>query len=278
MKKKYAIIIILTLIATLGIESFFILKKNKKPLQDDEIFATYKGGVIYVKDMRNYLKRLEDTFNQKLELDSLKPEEKKLIVDEIVNGRVILELAKNSNIPKSEEYKNKLKDTEDLLLKEMFLQSLIKKNVTEEAIKNKYEEVKKLVEGKKEYKVKQIVVKTKEDIQKVVKELKTKSFEEVAGKYSVDAGKDNGGNLGYILEGQTIPEFEEVLKKQPLNKLSEPFETKMGWHVLIKEDERPATVPDFEKTKDVIKVSLTTEFIKKYSLDNLKDKNIELKK
>ncbi len=278
MKKKIIILIITTLFILLGLESFILIKKNKKPLEDNEIFATYKGGVIYVKDIKNYLKKLENTFNQKIDINNLKTEEKKLVVDEIVNGRIILGLAKNSNIPKTEEYKNKLKEAEELLLKEMFLQNLIDKNVTEEAIKNKYEEVKKLVEGKKEYKVKQIVVKTKEDIQKVVKELKTKTFEEVAGKYSIDAGKENGGNLGYVLEGQTIPEFEKVLKAQPLNKLSEPFETKMGWHVLLKEDERNANVPDFNKTKDIIKTSLTTEFIRQYSLNNLKDKNIELKK
>ncbi len=278
MKKKIIILIIAVLFILLGLETFILIKKNKKPLNNDEVFATYKGGIVYVKDVKDYIKKLENTFNQKIDINNLKPEEKKIIVDEIISGRIILESAKNSNISKSEEYKNKLKETEELLLKDMFLQSLIAKNITEETIKNKYEEVKKLVEGKKEYKVKQIVVKTKEDIQKVVKELKTKTFEEVAKKYAIDAGKENGGNLGYVLEGQTIPEFEKVLKEQPLNKLSEPFETKMGWHVLIKEDERDANVPDFDKTKDIIKTSLTTEFIRQYSLDNLKDKNIELKK
>ncbi len=278
MKKKIIILIIAVLFILLGLETFILIKKNKKPLNNDEVFATYKGGIIYVKDIKDYIKKLENTFNQKIDINNLKPEEKKIIVDEIISGRIILESAKNSNISKSEEYKNKLKETEELLLKDMFLQSLIAKNITEETIKNKYEEVKKLVEGKKEYKVKQIVVKTKEDIQKVVKELKTKTFEEVAKKYAIDAGKENGGNLGYVLEGQTIPEFEKVLKEQPLNKLSEPFETKMGWHVLIKEDERDANVPDFDKTKDIIKTSLTTEFIRQYSLDNLKDQNIELKK
>lgn len=128
----------------------------------------------------------------------------------------------------------------------------------------------------KEYKVKQIVAKTKGDIEKAIEELKTKTFEEVAEKYSAE--DRNGGNLGYILEGQTVPEFENVIKSTPLNKLSKPFETKVGWHVIIKEDERNATVPEFDKTKDIIKTSLTTEFIRNYSLNNLKDINVELKK
>lgn len=277
MKKKYIIIVIL-LLALTAAATFFIFKKNKGGADDNEVFATYKNGIIYVRDAKNYLKRLENVFNQTIDINDLKPEEKKLIADEIVNSKIVLEQAKNSSIMKTEEYKNRLKENEELILREMFIQSLVEKQVTDNAIRNKYEELKKMVDGKKEYKVKQIVVKSKEDIQKVVNELKTKTFEEVAKNYSIDNAKENGGNLGYILEGQTIPEFENVVKSSPLNKLSAPFETKMGWHVIIKEDEREAAVPDFNKTKDIIKNSLTAEFIKEYSLNNLKDMDVKLKK
>lgn len=45
-------------------------------MDDNEIFATYKNGVVYVKDVRIYLKKLEDTFNQKIDINNLKTEEK----------------------------------------------------------------------------------------------------------------------------------------------------------------------------------------------------------
>lgn len=66
-----------------------------------------------------------------------------MIADEIVNSRIVLEQAKNSNISKTEEYKNKLKENEELILREMYIQGLVDKQITDEAIKNKYEELKK---------------------------------------------------------------------------------------------------------------------------------------
>ena len=75
-----------------------------------------------------------------------------------------------------------IKQFEDNLLKELFLQDLINKNITEEAIKARYNEVNEVLKDKKEFKVKHIVVKTEEEINKVIKELKRNTFEEVAEK------------------------------------------------------------------------------------------------
>lgn len=279
MKKKYLISITVTLVLlTIVIISLFTIKNKKTILKDEEIFATYKNGNIYVKDVKNYIKNLEKIFNQKLNINNLKKEEKEIIVNEIINNKIILEQAKESKISKTEEYKNRTKEVEETLLKEMYLEDLINKNITDEAVKAKYNEIVKLLTGKKEFKVKHIVVKTKEDIQKVIEELKTKTFEEVAIKYSIDSSKETGGELGYVVEGQTIPEFETILKAQPLNKLSKPFETQFGWHVLIKEDEREATIPEFDKTKDIIKNTLTRDYIKDLSLKNIKNMDIKIKK
>ena len=199
-----------------------------------------------------------------------------LIINEIVNNKIILNKAKKSGIQNTKEYKERIKQIEDNLLKELFLQDLINKNITEETIKARYDEVNEVLKDKKEFKVKHIVVKTEEEIKKVIRELKRNTFEEVAEKYSIDSSKSTGGDLGYVIEGQTVKEFDEVLQKQPLNELSEPFKTQFGWHVLIKEDERKATIADYEQTKNTVRDALVRDFMRNYGLENIKDVNITI--
>lgn len=267
-----SIILVIVICFTILFSKKMINKKNNS--NNNQIIATTNVGNVTTEDVKDYLGTLEKTFGQKIEFESLKSEEKELIVNEIVNNKVILNKAKKSNIKNTEIYKERIKDLEDSILKEIFLQDLINKNITEELIKSRYDEVNKVLKDKKEYKVKHIVVKTKEDILNAVKELKHSTFEEVAEKYSIDSSKDIGGDLGYVIDGQIVKEFNDVLKTQPINKLSEPFETQFGWHVLIKEEERQATISDYETTKNTVREALVRDFMRDYGLENIKDTNI----
>lgn len=277
-KNKKQVILLSVILVLVIVESVLLISRMRnKNSGDGKVFATYNGGVIYESEVEDYLRKLENTFNQKLNLNGMNQDDKELVAKEIVNTKIVLEKAKKSGITKTKKFKDRIKDEEEAILREMFIQSLVEKQITDEAIKTEYNRLLELVKGKKEYKIKQIVVKNKEDINKVINALRTKTFEEVAEEYSIDDTRKTGGELGYVLEGQLLTEFENVVKTQPLNKLSAPFETKIGWHILIKEDERNAEVPEFDKVKDIIKTSLTTSFIRNYSLDNLKDMNVELK-
>lgn len=272
MKNKKIVIILSILV--LCILSLIITLKLTTKSKEGTVIATSKIGDITDNDMNEYITTLENTFGQKIDTNLLKKEDKQLIINEIVNNKVILNKAKKSKIKSSKVYKEKVKQLEDALLKEMFLQELVNKNITEEKIKERYDEVNSVLKDKKEYKVKHIVVKTEEEIKQVIKELRKDTFEEVAEKYSIDDSKNVGGDLGYVIEGQTVKEFDDVLKQQPVNKLSEPFKTQFGWHVLIKEDERNATIADFESTKSSVKDALIRDFMREYGLNNIKDLNI----
>jgi peptidyl-prolyl cis-trans isomerase SurA len=42
----------------------------------------------------------------------------------------------------------------------------------------------------------------------------------------------DGGNLGWLSPGDTVPEFEQSLAELPLNELSQPIKTRFGWHLI----------------------------------------------
>ncbi len=60
----------------------------------------------------------------------------------------------------------------------------------------------------------------------------TKEFINLAREYSEDTSSINGGDIGWISKGDTVPEFEKVVLSIPLNTVSEPIRTPFGWHLL----------------------------------------------
>jgi peptidyl-prolyl cis-trans isomerase SurA len=58
-------------------------------------------------------------------------------------------------------------------------------------------------------------------------------FATVAEAVSEDPGSAaEGGDLGWLSPGDTVPEFEQVLAQLPLGELSEPVQTRFGWHLI----------------------------------------------
>lgn len=58
-------------------------------------------------------------------------------------------------------------------------------------------------------------------------------FAAVAGELSTDPGSaQQGGDLGEVTPGQTVPEFEEAVFNSPVGELVGPVQTQYGWHVL----------------------------------------------
>ncbi|HEY5701781.1 MAG TPA: peptidylprolyl isomerase [Gammaproteobacteria bacterium] len=58
-------------------------------------------------------------------------------------------------------------------------------------------------------------------------------FAELARAHSDDRGSAlQGGDLGWVNPGGTVPKFEDMMNSLAPGQLSEPFETRFGWHVM----------------------------------------------
>ena len=57
-------------------------------------------------------------------------------------------------------------------------------------------------------------------------------FEDMAKQYSEDPSATNGGDLGWINPGDTVPEFEKTMKQLNINQISDPIKTPFGWHLI----------------------------------------------
>ncbi len=70
-------------------------------------------------------------------------------------------------------------------------------------------------------------------------------FSTLARIYSDDSvSAANGGDLGWVSPGETVPQFEQTFQQLPLNQISQPIETQYGVHILEVLDRRQKNVTD----------------------------------
>lgn len=94
-----------------------------------------------------------------------------------------------------------------------------------------------------------------EDVLKQAK--KGAKFDELAKKYSEDPGsKDKGGDLGWLLQGQTVPEFEKVAFSEPVGSISDLVKTQYGFHIIKVLEKETAHTKSFDEVKDSIRAPL----------------------
>ena len=100
-----------------------------------------------------------------------------------------------------------------------------------------------------EYKVSHILLKAdvmtsndtiREKLIKMRNEIKDlEDFKVFAKKYSADkASGFRGGDLGYVRTEGLVPAFASKVKTTPMKKISDPFQSRFGWHILYIENMR----------------------------------------
>jgi peptidyl-prolyl cis-trans isomerase SurA len=64
------------------------------------------------------------------------------------------------------------------------------------------------------------------------------SFADLAKQYSNDLSASKGGDLGWLEQGATVPEFERAMAALPANQVSAPVRTPFGWHLIEVQERR----------------------------------------
>ncbi len=73
------------------------------------------------------------------------------------------------------------------------------------------------------------------------------AFETVVDKYTDCA--DSGGDLGYVMRGQMVEEFEDVIFHLSPGQVSDVFRTRFGFHIAKVYDRRPPSIPELKEVR-----------------------------
>jgi peptidyl-prolyl cis-trans isomerase D len=101
------------------------------------------------------------------------------------------------------------------------------------------------------------IKKKAEDV--LAKAKKGDKFADLAKQYSEDTTKDKGGDLDWIVRGQTVPEFESAAFSLPKGAISDLVKTQYGFHIIQVIDRQTARTQTFDEVKATIQAQLQQE-------------------
>jgi peptidyl-prolyl cis-trans isomerase SurA len=81
------------------------------------------------------------------------------------------------------------------------------------------------------------------------------SFARAAQETSQDGSAAQGGDLGWTVQGQFVPEFEQAMNRLQPGQLSEPLVSRFGVHILEVTERRKVAVPEKEQ-RDMARAAL----------------------
>jgi peptidyl-prolyl cis-trans isomerase C len=167
---------------------------------------------------------------------------------------LVAKAAEAKKVADSKEFKNRLGFIRNKLLMESMLLSEGKGAVTDQTMRQVYDDAVKQMGGEQEVRARHILVPTEDEAKAILADLKKGGdFETVAKEKSKDPGAAaQGGDLGYFTKEQMVPEFADVAFKLEKGSLSDPVKSQFGWHIIKVEDKRSKSPPEFDKVKDQV--------------------------
>lgn len=210
--------------------------------------ATVNGKAISKSDLDNLAKSFR--------IEKPTADQRKALIEELVNRNVMLQEAAKQGIEKKPEIKTSIENSREQILLTGLVQSWLEKNpVSEDEVKKAYDDFVKTLADRRQYKVRHILVKDESKAKEILADIKAKkiSFSDAAKKYSIDSGAEsNAGELSWLTAEDFVPEFGAAVKTAKKGELTNPVKSQFGYHIIEVQDERPITPPTYEQIKGAI--------------------------
>ncbi|MDA0367101.1 MAG: peptidylprolyl isomerase [Proteobacteria bacterium] len=185
-----------------------------------------------------------------------------LVVNELVNTRLVVKLARAAGTEQDETYKLQVETASLRILQNVYLSSQIEAGVTDERLQKLYEEFVAANPPAEQIRASHILVEAKEAAQAIAAEVRGGAdFAEVARRESTGPSASAGGDLGFFEKGQMVATFSEVAFALELNETSDPVQTQFGWHVIKLTDRRQAPPPALDEVREELTQQLTNDIV-----------------
>ena len=226
-----------------------------------DILVTVNGKNITKQDAQAFVSASAPQAN----FMELAPDEKKMVIDRLIEKVLFRELAAQESIDKKPEFKRNMEKIKDELLVNMWMKSQLDNAVVSESeAKAFYDKNTKKFMEKASMHARHILLGNEKDAQDIIDTLKPlkgdilkEKFIELAKVKSTGPSAPKGGDLGTFTKGQMVPEFSKAVWALENGHITTaPVKTQFGYHVIYLETKTEAKPASYEKVKNNIITSL----------------------
>ena len=196
----------------------------------------------------------------------------KNIIKRLIDLELIHQQAKKEGLTSKSDFLSKSELAFKELIYTTYLQNFIKNNyVTKNDIKKEYENFKSNF-NELDYRASHILVTSKNEAKKIIKNLNEGAdFNKLAKTSSIDEeSKTIGGDLGWFSAEDMVESFSIAVKKLVVNEITDfPVQSQFGWHIIKLNQVRKKAIPPLSEKEEEIKLTLQKEKLKSH-LDELR--------
>ncbi|MFC3207354.1 peptidylprolyl isomerase [Aquamicrobium soli] len=221
------------------------------PADPAAVVATVNGKNITEADLSLAEGELSQQFAQ------LPPEQRRAAaLSAAIEIKVLADKAVADGLDKDAEFQRRVAFLQQRALHGEMVEKEVVGKITDDELRARYDKEIAAQPPVNEVHARHILVKTKEEAEKIIKELDGGAdFQKLANEHTNDpSGKTNGGDLGYFGPGQMVPEFDKAAQALAIGAYTkEPVQTQFGWHVIKVEDKRAKQPPAFDAVKENVR-------------------------
>ena len=175
------------------------------------------------------------------------------------NGEALQQAAKKAGVESSAEYKQQLEAMKSDLAGKVYLKQEVEKKISDNDVKNFYNQYKKEFKPQKEMRARHILVDSEATANDIITKIKKRDdFNELAKKYS----KEKNPDLGYFTKEMMVPEFGDAAFRMKKGQYSQkPIKTNFGYQIIIVDDVRDSKPVSFEEAEPQIRTRMAQELL-----------------
>ena len=229
---------------------------------DDPVVAVVNGYEIFMSDIMNRRQQLGPQAQQ-YPMQLLF----NLILQDMISVRLVADEARKQGYDKESQLRRAVAQIEDQILQQELMSRYVKDNLTDDAVKARYDQFVKENPPLDEVRARHILVETEEQARAViVSGRQGRGFREAGQGNSrpVPSGKV-GGDLGYFTREKMVPEFSAAaFELRPGDVTKSPVKTQFGWHVIKVEDRRTQEAPSYAQAEGQMREQVEEQLTRKY--------------
>ena len=224
-------------------------------MDDNKVLAVVAGKEITEADLNREMQSMDEDKKQYMDNPFYREECLNLLIDMYVFEKYAEEI----NADKEEEFVKVFESTRrDMLAKFVVSKKLKEVAVSDDEVKEYYQNHLSEYEVQASVTARHILVDTEEECRAILEKIESEemTFIEAAKAYSVCPTGECGGDLGEFGYGEMEEDFEEAAFAAEVGKVEGPVKTSFGYHLIKVDRKVEETIKTFEEVASAIKKNL----------------------